>query len=82
MFRRKTILYCLLAAIPFTFNRAASAQAVANAQIRGIVQDSAGAAAMGTKVKAMRVSAGCTQTAVGGSSGGYVLLNVPVGPPQ
>lgn len=80
MFRRNTILFCLLAAIPFTIHRAASAQAVANAQIHGIVQDSTGAAVTGAQIKAKQISTGYAQTVVSDSSGNYVLLNLPVGP--
>jgi hypothetical protein len=52
MFSRKTILIFLLTVIPFTTNRLASAQAVANAQVHGTVQDATGAVVIGARIKA------------------------------
>jgi len=80
MLSRKAILFCLLAAISFTTNRAASAQAVANAQIHGTIQDSTGAVVMGAQVKATQTATEYSQTTVSGSSGNYIFLNLPVGP--
>src|ERR1035438_599105 len=79
MLNRKTILICLLTVIPFTTNRLAFAQAVANAQIHGTVQDATGAVVVGARIKATQKDTGYSQTVVSDSDGGYNLLNLPVG---
>jgi Carboxypeptidase regulatory-like domain len=79
MLNRKMILICLLTLIPLASSRLSSAQAVANAQIHGTVQDATGAVVIGAQVKATQKDTGYTQTAVSDSNGGYSLLNLPVG---
>ena len=56
------------------------AQAVANAQIHGIVTDPSGAVVPGVQVKAIQTDTGRLQTTMSGSDGSYVLPNLPVGP--
>ena len=79
MLSRKTVLLCLTATIAFTACRMASAQAVANAQIHGTVQDATGAVVIGARIKATQNDTGYSQTGVSDSGGGYNLLNLPVG---
>ncbi len=57
----------------------AGAQAVNNAQIHGVVQDSTGAVVPGAQVKATETSTGRVQTAISGTDGSYVLPDLSVG---
>jgi Carboxypeptidase regulatory-like domain len=59
---------------------AALAQAVANAQIHGVVTDSTGASVPGAIVKATQTETSQTVSTESNSSGSYVLPNLPVGP--
>ena len=58
----------------------ARAQAVANAQIQGVITDASGAAVPGAQVKATQTETGRIGTTVSGTDGTYVLPNLPVGP--
>src|SRR5581483_887262 len=57
-----------------------SAQAVANAQIHGVVSDPTGAIVPGAQVKATQTDTRQVRTTFTGSDGSYVLPNLPVGP--
>jgi Carboxypeptidase regulatory-like domain len=56
------------------------AQAVANAQIHGVVSDATGAVVPGAAVKTTQTDTGQVRTAVTANDGSYVLPNLPVGP--
>src|SRR5436305_3650348 len=58
----------------------ANAQAVANAQIQGVISDATGAAVPGAQVKATQTDTARVATTVSGADGSYVLPNLPVGP--
>src|SRR5262249_57552411 len=57
----------------------AAAQAVANAQIHGIVSDATGAVISGAQVKATQTETGQVRTTVSGADGSFVLPNLAVG---
>lgn len=57
-----------------------SAQAVASAEISGVIFDASGAAVPGAKVTATQTNTGAVRTTVSGSDGSYALPNLPVGP--
>ena len=57
-------------------------QAVANAQLSGVVVDSSGAAVPGAKVIAQQTDTQQQRSTLSGSDGSYVLPNLPVGPYQ
>jgi len=59
-----------------------SAQAVASAQISGIVRDGSGGALPGADVTVTKTDTGLVRTAVSGADGTYVLPNLPIGPYQ
>jgi hypothetical protein len=59
-----------------------AAQAVASAQISGIVRDSSGGALPGADVTVTKTDTGLVRSAVTAADGGYVLPNLPVGPYQ
>src|SRR5262249_39774686 len=56
-----------------------SAQAVANAQIHGTVQDSTGNAVSGARITATQTETGHAQSTVSGADGSYLLADLPVG---
>lgn len=56
------------------------AQAVANAQLHGVVSDSSGAVVAGAQIKATQTETGQLRTTVSGPDGSYALPNLPVGP--
>src|ERR1700681_916444 len=56
------------------------AQAVANAQIHGVIMDSSGAVVPGAKVKATQTETQQVRTTVSDSDGSYVLSSLAVGP--
>ncbi len=68
-------LIALLVCIP----SGAGAQAVNNAQIHGVVQDSTGAVVPGAQVKATETNTARVQTAISGADGSYVLPDLSVG---
>jgi hypothetical protein len=75
----KTILLAIVA-LAFTLTHtSAFAQAVANAEIHGIVQDASGAVVSGAQIKATQTETGYSQTTVSGGDGIYALPNLPVG---
>jgi hypothetical protein len=55
-------------------------QAVASAQISGLVADPSGAAVPNAKIIATQTETGLVRTTLGGPDGTYVLPNLPVGP--
>jgi len=55
-------------------------QAVANAQIRGVVEDSSGAAVPNANVSATQTETAFVRTTVSAADGSYLLTNLPVGP--
>lgn len=57
----------------------ASGQAVASAQITGIVTDSSGATIPNAQVKVTQTNTGLVRTTVSGPAGTYLLANLPVG---
>jgi hypothetical protein len=57
-----------------------TAQAVANAQIHGVVTDSTGASVPGADIKATQTNTSQAVSAQSNSVGSYVLPNLPVGP--
>jgi hypothetical protein len=56
-----------------------SAQAVNNATIHGVVQDTTGAVVAGAQVKATQTDTGRVQSTVSSADGGYLLADLPVG---
>jgi hypothetical protein len=62
-----------------TAPRVASAQAVNNATIHGVVQDTTGAVVAGAQVKATQTDTGRVQTTVSSADGAYLLADLPVG---
>ena len=79
--RALTIATALLGAALALFHpSAAPAQAVANAEIRGVISDSSGAWCRRRKIKATQTETGQVRTTLSGSDGSYVLPNLPVGP--
>ena len=76
----KTSLLALFVVLLFTDSRGSFAQAVANAEIHGTVQDSSGAVVSGAQVKATQTDTGYVQTTVSNTEGLYSLPNLPVGP--
>jgi Carboxypeptidase regulatory-like domain len=75
----RTFLLIITISVLFTTGRSALAQAVANAEIHGVVQDASGAVVSGAQVKATQIETGYTQTTVSGGDGIYNLPNLPVG---
>jgi hypothetical protein len=57
-----------------------SAQAVANAQIHGVISDPTGAVIAGVQIKATQTETGQVRTTISTGDGSYVLPNLPVGP--
>jgi hypothetical protein len=60
-------------------SRIALAQAVANAEIRGVVMDASGAVVPNALIKATQTETGRVRTTVAGAEGSYVLPNLAVG---
>jgi Carboxypeptidase regulatory-like domain len=58
----------------------AHAQAVAGAQINGIVTDSTGGAVAGAQIKTTQTETGQVRTTISNTNGSYVFPNLPVGP--
>lgn len=55
-------------------------QAVAGAQIAGVITDPSGAAVVGAQLTATQTETNALHTAVTGANGTYVMANLPVGP--
>jgi hypothetical protein len=60
--------------------KAVFGQAVANAEIGGVITDSSGAVVPGAQIRATQTETGRVRSTVSGSDGSYVLPNLPVGP--
>jgi hypothetical protein len=58
---------------------AAMAQAVNNAQIHGVVQDSSGAVVAGAQIKATHTDTGETRTTASAADGSYLLPDLAIG---
>ncbi|MGH9351112.1 MAG: carboxypeptidase regulatory-like domain-containing protein, partial [Terriglobia bacterium] len=70
-----------LVALVLAFNPAKlRAQAVAGAQIHGVITDATGAVIPNAKVSVTQTATGMTRTTASNSSGAYVLPSLPVGP--
>src|ERR1019366_2445040 len=79
--REMRIWGCIFSCILAALNPAlVSAQAVANAEIHGVVTDSTGASVPGAIVKATQTDTSQTVSTESNSSGSYVLPNLSVGP--
>src|SRR5262245_30259272 len=75
------IAACLSAAAMMLSNtNTALAQAVANAQMHGVIGDPSGAAIGGAQIKARHADTGLVQSTVSSADGSFVLPNLPVGP--
>jgi hypothetical protein len=57
-----------------------NAQAVANAEIHGVISDPSGAVVAGAQIRATQTETGGARTAVSNTGASYVLPNLPVGP--
>src|SRR6201991_5122772 len=75
----KPVALILIGFALITTGHFARAQAVANAEIHGSVQDASGAVVSGAQVKATQTETGYTQTTISGADGLYSLPNLPVG---
>jgi hypothetical protein len=60
----------------------ASPQAISTSQINGTVRDATGLAAPGADVKATQTATGLVRSTTTGTDGGFVLINMPIGPYQ
>src|ERR1700750_885311 len=81
--KSKIVCCCLAAAALFLTvmsARPAFAQAVANAQISGVVTDPSGATVSGGKVIAIQVDTNAVRTAQTGADGTFILPGLPIGP--
>jgi len=78
--RSIAIFVCELTALLVLARATAIAQAVANAEIRGLVTDATGAVVPGAQIKATQVETAFVRTTTSGSDGSFVLPNLPVGP--
>ena len=58
----------------------ASAQNISTSQIQGTVKDASGLAVPGAELKVTQTETGAQRTAASGSTGDYVLPNLPIGP--
>jgi hypothetical protein len=79
MTRFEITTWMALIILMLTAPRVVSAQAVNNASIHGVVQDSTGAVVGGAQVKATQTDTGRVQAAVSGPDGTYLLADLPVG---
>src|ERR1700761_1564741 len=68
-----------LTALALMAPSAVLAQAVNNASIHGVVQDTSGAVVANAQVKATQTDTGRVQTAVSEADGAYLLADLPVG---
>ncbi len=79
MIGRKFMTLFAVASMVLFLSGIASAQAVNNAQIHGVVLDPSGAAIVGAQINATNVSTGSTQETVSSGDGSFVLPGLPVG---
>ena len=71
----------VLSGILFSFSAVElRGQAVANAQVEGLITDPSGAVVPNAEVTARQTSTGFVRTTVAGANGSYVFPNLPVGP--
>lgn len=70
----------LLCGVFLLTSTVAHAQAVANAEIHGIVSDQSGAIIPNAQLVATQINTGEVRTTVSNGTGGYALLNLSVGP--
>ena len=78
VYRFACVALCLASLV--VLPRHACAQAVANAQITGQVNDPTGAAIVGATIKATETEKGVSHEATADADGRYTLPNLPVGP--
>jgi hypothetical protein len=76
---RKNLPTFLIVVALLSSANAIYAQAVANAEIHGTVQDVSGAVVPSVQIKAMQVETGRVETTVSDANGLYSFLNLPVG---
>jgi hypothetical protein len=76
---RKSLPTFLIVVALLSSANAIYAQAVANAEIHGTVQDVSGAVVPSVQIKATQVDTGRVETTLSGADGLYSLLNLPVG---
>jgi len=74
-------LVCLLVLAPATA-ATARAQAIAGAQLSGVVRDSSAAAVPGAEVTVTKTDTGMIRTVFTGADGTFTVPNLPVGPYQ
>jgi Carboxypeptidase regulatory-like domain/TonB dependent receptor-like, beta-barrel len=74
-------LVCLLVLAPAA-SSTARAQAVAGAQLSGVVRDSSAATVPGAEVTVTKTDTGMSRTVFTGADGSFILPNLPVGPYQ
>jgi hypothetical protein len=83
MFQQSTLrlaFFTLVLAFAWLSPKATWGQAVANAQMRGQVIDSSGAAVSGATVKMIETEKSVTHTTTTRADGHYTFPNLPVGP--
>ena len=80
MRRVQGLLWLIAAGAAFLCPREAAAQAVASAQIHGVVRDPSGAVVAGAQIRAKQTATGQLRETVAATDGSYVLPNLPVGP--
>jgi Carboxypeptidase regulatory-like domain len=79
MLRTKIAGWLTAICLMLFLHEVAVGQAVNNAQIHGVVNDSTGAAVSGANVKATKSDTGVAQSTVSGADGSFVLPGLPVG---
>jgi hypothetical protein len=79
MIRRKVLSLFAVTCMVLFLNGRASAQAVNNAQIHGVVHDPTGAIIPKAIVKATNIDTGIYQSTVSGSDGTFTLADLSVG---
>src|SRR5947208_8004808 len=79
---KRVTIACSLFAVLLVFATPSllRAQAVANAQMHGVVTDASGAAVPSAQIKATQIETGQVRTTASVADGSYVLLNLAVGP--
>jgi len=80
MNRRTIAGWIVTAILVWSIPMRVSAQAVANAEIHGVISDPTGAVIAGVQIKATQTETGQVRTTVSTGDGSYVLPNLPVGP--
>jgi hypothetical protein len=81
MTRKNLQIALVLSGFLFSFSAVElRGQAVANAQVEGLITDPSGAVVPNAEVTARQTSTGFVRTTVAGANGSYVFPNLPVGP--